>query len=209
LSIQFESVVVGPIETNCYILWDRDTLSAAIIDPGGDIELITRIVDSNALRVERILLTHGHFDHTFCAGELARLYGARVGIHGSDIWLMDEGLGIATMYYDMSKLVEVTPDDLLQDGDVIVLAGSQLKVLHTPGHSTGGLCFVTDAGVFCGDTIFAGTVGRTDFPGGSFETLISSIKSKLLTLDDSTPLYPGHDAATTVGEERRSNPYLS
>jgi len=208
LSIEFAFLVVGPIETNCYVIWDRDTRAAAVIDPGDEAERIAAIVESNGLRVERILLTHGHFDHMFCAGELARQYGARVGMHESDVWLLSDGLGVAEPYYDLSEHVPVTPDDLLKDGDVIALGESTVTVLHTPGHSAGGLCFVTDAGVFCGDTIFAGSVGRTDFPTGSFDTLIASISSKLLSLDDATPLLPGHGPATTVGAERKWNFYL-
>lgn len=206
--IEFAFLVVGPIETNCYVIWDRDTRAAAIIDPGGEVERIAAIVESNALRVERILLTHGHFDHMFCAGELARQYDARVGMHESDVWLLSDGLEVAEPYYDLSQHAPIKPDDLLQDGDVIALGESTITVLHTPGHSAGGLCFATDAGVFCGDTIFAGSVGRTDFPTGSLDTLLASISSKLLSLDDATPLLPGHGPATTVGEERKNNPYL-
>ena len=208
MSVEYASLVVGPIETNCYVIWDQATRAAAVIDPGGEAERMVAVIDANALHVVRILLTHGHFDHTFCAGDLAKKYGARIGMHESDVWLLTDGLGVAEPYYDMSGHVDVTPDDLLRDGDTIALGESTITVLHTPGHSAGGLCFVTDAGIFCGDTIFAGSIGRTDFPTGSHDTLIASITSKLLCLDDATPLLPGHGPATTVGEERRTNPYL-
>jgi glyoxylase-like metal-dependent hydrolase (beta-lactamase superfamily II) len=208
LALDFRAFTVGPIDTNCYTLWDRNTRAAAIIDPGGDCERIASLAASLDLRVEWILLTHGHFDHTFCAGELAARFGARVGSHEADAAILGQSFGIAEDFYDFSDYVQATPTDLLSDGQVILLAESELKVIHTPGHSRGGLCFVTELGVFCGDTIFAGSIGRTDFPGGSQDQLVESIKTKLLPLDDAVPLYPGHGPATTVGHERRGNPYL-
>ena len=125
-----------------------------------------------------------------------------------DVDLLDDSMGIAEAYYDMSTYVKFFPSVPLADGDEISVGGSQIAVLHTPGHSKGGVCFVTDAGVFCGDTIFAGSVGRTDFPGGSHYDLVQSIKGRLMVLDDDTPLYPGHGPATSVGKERMSNPFI-
>ena len=207
--IDFRWLSVGPLGTNCYIIWDRETRKAAIVDPGGDEDVIANEASSLDLAVEWILITHGHPDHCFCAGALASGYDARIGMHPADIERMRaEGLEIASMFYDVSTYVEFTPTDLLSDGQVITIGESEVRVLHTPGHSQGGVCFVTDAGVFCGDTIFAGSIGRTDFPGGSFEQIIDSIKTRILTLEDSTRLYPGHGPATTVGEERKSNPFV-
>lgn len=208
MSLEYRSLEVGPIETNCYIVWDTDTLAAAIIDPGYDQELIGSQVESLGLKVEWVLMTHGHFDHSFLAGAIAGKYGAKIGMQALDIMQVTESLDFGAQFYDIALFVPFTPTDLLNDGDVIALGTSTLKVLHTPGHSQGGLCFVTEIGVFCGDTIFAGSVGRTDFPGGSHDQLMSSIKTKILTLDDSTPLYPGHGPVTSVGEERRENWYL-
>ena len=208
MPLELRALTVGPLNTNCYILWDGNTRACAIIDPGGDRHRITADISSLGLRVEWILLTHGHSDHSFYAGSLASEYGARIGMHAADVDMLTQSLGIAVVFYDLSEYVPVTPTDWLTDGQVISLGVSELKVIHTPGHSQGGVCFVMDVGVFCGDTVFAGSVGRTDFPGGSFEQLIESIKSKLLVMPDSTPLYPGHGPATTVGEEKRSNPYL-
>ena len=130
-------------------------------------------------------------------------------MHEADLELFDaEGMDVASELYDIADYVEFTPSDLLKDGDVINLGNSEIKVLHTPGHSRGGLCFVTEVGIFCGDTIFLRSVGRTDFPGGSFEQLMKSIQKKILVLDDSIVLYPGHGTTTTIGAERRSNPFL-
>ncbi len=209
MSIDFRRLTVGPLDVNCYLIWDRDTRKAAIIDPGGDSDDIIRQVSSLELSVEWVLITHGHPDHCFDAGAVAREYGARVGMHQADLRpLSDVEVQLLAMVYDLSAYQQPTPTDLLSDGDTITLGESKVRVLHTPGHSQGGLCFVTDAGVFCGDTIFAGSVGRTDFPGGSYEQLIESIRTRILTMDDSTPLYPGHGPETTVGAERRANPFL-
>ena len=206
--MNYQTLILGPFETNCYIIWDAATSRAAIIDPGGDGDRIAAIVASEGLSVEWVLLTHGHLDHSYLAGEMALRYGARVGMHESDIGLLSNTLGIGEMFYDMSVHVPFTPSDLLTDGKLISLGNSQIEVLHTPGHSAGGLCFVTDVGVFCGDTVFSGSIGRTDLPGGSYEQLMVSIRSKLLVLKDSTALFPGHGPATTIGTERATNPFL-
>lgn len=205
---KFTSLVVGALETNCYVVWDDRTQKAVVIDPGGDPSLILQTVQDLGVSVERILLTHGHPDHTFHAGELAARFHARVGMHRADWECDSQILQMLALYYDVSQFVPVVVDDFLTDGDKLDLGESAIGVLHTPGHSEGGLCYVTDVGVFCGDTIFAGSIGRTDFPGGSYETLIRSIKNKLLALEDSTVLYPGHGAATSVGAERECNPFL-
>ena len=208
MPVQFETIAVGPLQSNCHIIWDADTREAAIIDPGDDREVIEPVVADNTLSVKHILLTHGHFDHCIVAGDLAREYGVGVSMHESDVEDIQGPSDIAEMFYDASNLVSFLPETLLNDGDVIQLGNSPIEVIHTPGHSPGGLCFVTDAGVFCGDTIFAGSIGRTDFPGGSHPQLIASIHAKILSMKDETPLYPGHGPATTVGRERATNPWL-
>lgn len=208
MAIDIRPLAVGPLEANCYILWDSDTLSAAVVDPGGDRELIANTVASLNLKVEYILLTHAHLDHSFCVGDLAKEWGAKVAMHESDIPLLIDDIGLGEMFYDMSSHVEFSPSILLSEGDELHLGESVISVIHTPGHSPGGLCFKTDAGIICGDTIFAGGIGRTDFPGGSYDQLMESIKTKILTLDDSIRLYPGHGPSTTVGRERATNPFL-
>ncbi len=209
MSIEWRGLQVGPLDTNCYVIWDSDTRKAAIIDPGGDADAICEFASSLDLHVERVLLTHGHPDHWFVAGVVAGRYGVPIGMCEADLTqLSGEGLQIAAMFYDVSSCTDFTPTDMLNEGDVIRLGESEVRILHTPGHSEGGVCFVTDAGVFCGDTVFAGSIGRTDLPGGSYRQLIESIKAKILTMDDSTRLYPGHGAETTVGAERRENPFL-
>lgn len=210
MAINFHTLAVGPLETNCYVIWDAQTRQAAVIDPGGDKQAISDFAASNDLHVEYVLLTHGHPDHCFVAGDLVTEYGTEVCMHESDIEQVEAGLAVAEMlFYDVSGYIPFAPSRLLNDGDVLRLGGSAIEVIHTPGHSPGGLCFVTDAGVFCGDTVFADSIGRTDFPGGSYPELVASIKLKLLSMKDETPLYPGHGPPTTVGRERASNPFLT
>lgn len=206
--IHFARLVVGPLETNCYVTWDDSTRKAAVIDPGGDLDRVLVTIDHRGLVVERVLLTHGHPDHTFHAGDLAKRFGARVAMHEADNVQQEAVLEVAKLYYDMSEYEPFKLDDILSDDEELTLGDSRITVLHTPGHSQGGVCFSTDAGVFCGDTIFARSIGRTDFPGGSYETLLQSIREKILTLDDDTPLHPGHGASTSVGAERKLNPFI-
>lgn len=208
MPVEFRTLVVGPLETNCYLVWDVESLEAAVIDPGDDISRISDLVSSLCLRVKYVLLTHGHPDHCFVAGNAARDYSAEICMHEFDIEQVEQGLVLAEMFYDVSTFVPFLASVLLNDADVLHLGQSPIEVIHTPGHSQGGLCFATDAGVFCGDTIFAGSIGRTDFPGGSYEQIISSIRTRILGMKDETPLYPGHGPATTVGRERVSNPFL-
>lgn len=208
MSVQYEQLVVGPLETNCYVIWDPATLVAAVIDPGGNPQMIKQQLRDNDLAASKILLTHGHPDHFFSAGELAADYNIDILMHQADRIYIEESMALAEMFYDMSKFVSLSPLIFINDGDELNLGDATIEVIHTPGHSPGGLCFRTDAGVFCGDTIFAGSIGRTDFPGGSHSTLISSIQTKLLPLPDDTKLFPGHGGVTTVGRERATNPFL-
>jgi len=200
---------VGPLGTNCYIVWDESTRTAVIIDPGGDAAKVRQAISYDDLTPAGILLTHGHPDHCFAAGYLAREYGTEILMHEADIDQVEQGLSLLEMIYDVSSFVELSPLKFIKDGDAIDLGESAIQVIHTPGHSPGGLCFVTDCGVFCGDTIFAGSIGRTDFPGGDYDQLITSIKTKLLTLPGATPLHPGHGPSTTVARERATNPFLT
>ncbi len=218
MSLDIQTYSVGPLETNCYLISDTRTLESALIDPGGPIRELglgtggssePPLSEGIGYIIEYVLLTHGHPDHCFYAGEAARDYRAAIAMHAADIEQIEQGLDIAAMFYDVSKFVAFSPTILLNDGDQLRLGDSTIEVMHLPGHSRGGLGFVTAEGVFCGDTIFAGSIGRTDFPGGSYEELISSIRSRILTLKDETRLYPGHGPATTVGRERKSNPFLT
>lgn len=208
MSISYRALPVGPIQTNCYIVWDTATKKAAIIDPGGDREVIIEEVNEHRLDVQWVLLTHGHFDHSYLVGDLVNHYSSRFGMSEADVPLLTDSMGIGEPMYDLSKVVSCRPTDYLNDGDMIELGESELQVMATPGHSPGGLSYATDCGIFCGDLIFMNSIGRTDFAGGSYELLMATIRNRILTLDDGVRLFPGHGPATTVGRERRGNPFL-
>ena len=208
MSVEFRALTVGPLDTNCYLIADMATGDSVIIDPGAEPARIKAVISREGRHVRKILLTHSHFDHCFYAAPIAENYHAPIAMHEDDIAGIGGSAEVAAMFYDMSEYVEFTPDEIIGDGDKFLIGESEISVLHTPGHTPGGVCFVTGVGVFCGDTIFAGSIGRTDFPGGSHPQLMFSIRTKILTLPDDTPLYPGHGEPTTVGRERRTNPFL-
>lgn len=212
-----KGTAVGPADANCYILACLRTLRGVVIDPGTDTrEEWMAIVDEalrNGLKVERILNTHGHPDHIAGNDLLRRAFGAEVAIHEYD------GLKLTDPVLNSSRLfgieLRLSPADrLLKDGDVLKVGDIELTVLHTPGHSLGGMCLLGPGFVFTGDTLFAGSVGRTDLPASSrmgtdpWDVLAASIKDRLLPLPDDTIVLPGHGPATTIGEEKARNPYL-
>lgn len=186
-----KKMAVGAYQANCYILACKETGEGLVIDPGDEVFRIVNEITHNQIHLATILLTHGHFDHTGGAVELKRITKAPVLIHPMDAG----GLG-------------VPPDGHLHDGQKIQVGKYTLSVLHTPGHSPGGVCFFTPGAVFTGDTLFAGSVGRSDFPGGDHNRLVSGIFKRILPLGDDVRVYPGHGPASTVGIERTTNPFL-
>ncbi len=178
-----------------------------VIDPGDEAERILEVVDRLGVTVKYIVNTHGHVDHIGADLELKNRTGAPLCIHRLDAALLaDPGRNLSSW---TSPLPPVAPSRLLEEGDVVEVGSLRFEVLHTPGHTPGGICLSGAGVVFSGDTIFAGSVGRSDFPGGSHATLIRSIKDKLLVLPDETVVYPGHGPTTTIGEERCSNPFIT
>lgn len=202
-----KSLAVGPIQANCYILGCERTKSAAVIDPGGDEDRILMKLAEDNLALKYIINTHGHFDHIGGNAGLKNASGAEFLIHSADEPFLAE-LKTTAASFGLSAEDSPPPDRTLAEEDIISFGDISLKVLHTPGHSPGGISLLTDKMVFVGDTLFAGSIGRTDLPGGDFETLISSIKNKLLVLDEDTKVYTGHGPATTIGYEKRVNPFL-
>lgn len=204
-------VPVTPFQQNCSIFWNDDDKKATVIDPGGDVERIREILDQAGLTVEAILLTHGHIDHAGGADELRELTGAKItGPHEADRMLL-ENLEKQGDLYGMEGVRNVAPDRWLEEGDTIAIAGQDFEVFHAPGHSPGSVIFVSKPLGFAivGDVLFAGSIGRTDLPGGSHETLLSSIRDKLLPLDDSMAFLCGHGPGSKIGDERKSNPFLA
>ena len=203
-----QSLVVGPIMANCFIIGCEKTRKAAVIDPGDDSSRILMKLAEHKLTVEYIINTHGHFDHVGANRKLKEATGAKLIIHALDQSML-KVLSETSAAFGLSVENSPPPDQTVQDGDIIQFGEIILTVLHTPGHTPGGISLHTDGVVFVGDTLFAGSIGRTDFPGGDFNTLISSIRNKLYSLGDQVIVYTGHGPETTIGREKRSNPFAS
>lgn len=209
--IEIKSLVLGPVSTNCYIVWNKTTKEAVIIDPADNADRIREVLVQQQLSLTAILLTHGHFDHIFAVNDLVRMFKVPVYCEESEQeMLMDADLNLSSMMGGRGDYTTV-PTNLLKDEEEISLIGCKIKVLHTPGHTKGGACyyFVGEGVIFVGDTIFLESVGRTDFPTGNLASLIQSIQKKLYVLDDEIKLYTGHGPATTIGYEKENNPYTS
>lgn len=204
------TIPVGALEVNCYIVWDAGTLEGVIIDPGADASEIEAAVREKGVKVRCVINTHGHFDHVGADGEIKAAYGAPIAIHPNDASLMADAHEHG-IFFGVTTPKQPEPDILLEDGQVIEFGPLRLKVIHTPGHTRGGVCLYMEDGkvLFTGDTLFAGSIGRTDFEGGSMEDLMSSIADKLLPLGDEVRVLPGHGPESTICEEREVNPFLS
>ncbi|MGE5396505.1 MAG: MBL fold metallo-hydrolase [Chitinophagales bacterium] len=203
-----KGIEVGGIGTNCYIIGCEETMEAAIIDPGGSAAGIMRIVDQENLTIKYIINTHGHVDHIGGNAKIKEKTGAEILIHGDDARMLTSS---AANFSLMMGNIITSPaaDRLLKEGDIIKIGNTvELEVIHTPGHSPGGICLKTGNIIFVGDTLFNGSVGRTDFPGGSMKVLINNINEKLMCYEDDVVCYPGHGPATTIGYERKYNPFL-
>lgn len=205
----FETLVVGQLGVNCFILADRETKEGVVVDPGADSEEILAVVKANGIKVRYILNTHGHFDHVGGNRRLVEATGATLMIHQGDEPFLSRASRSATMY-GLKAEDSPAPGAYLTDGQVITFGSTELRVIHTPGHSPGGSCFYLpgEGRLISGDTLFAESIGRTDLTGGSQEQLVGSIRTKLLPLPEETKVYPGHGPATTIGHEKRHNPYL-
>lgn len=204
-----KSMALGPIMANCYVLGCENTREAAVIDPGEEAARILDALKEDGLTLKLILNTHGHFDHVGANRELKQAVPeAQLMIHGDDAPMLAQLANSARMF-GMQAENSPDPDRLLQDTDAITFGDVKLDVVHVPGHSPGGVAFVCDAGIFVGDTLFAGSIGRTDLPGGNFDTLIASIQNKLFQYNDDTSVYPGHMGPTTIGQEKRFNPFCA
>jgi len=202
-----KTLMVGELGANCYILGCEETKLGAVIDPGGDGDRILRTIEEMGLKIQYIIDTHGHIDHIAANSKVKEGTGAELLIHSQDApMLADPTLNLSS-FLGMSIPV-LKPDQTLKEDDIITIGKIELKVIHTPGHTLGGICLKTEEEIFTGDTLFAGSVGRTDFPGGNGQTLINSIREKILCYPNHLVVYPGHGPSSSIGEERSSNPFL-
>lgn len=199
--MKIKRIPAGVYAANCFILMDEDTKETAVIDPGGDSEDLIKAVNEMGAKVKYILLTHGHTDHTGAAVQLQEEYNVPIYINEKDYRMMENGEYI---YGDVIGKV----DKFLNEGDTLKIGSIEIKCIHTPGHTPGGICFMVEDVVFTGDTLFAGSIGRTDLAGGDFDTIISNIKNKLMILPDNITVLPGHGPQSSIGRERVHNPFL-
>ncbi len=204
----FDHHVVGPLGCNCFVVGDPLTKRALVIDPGGDVGKITQSLTDRDLTVTAIVATHAHFDHLVAADALRAVTGAPFYMHDADKPLLDWYEESGRMFLGLELGPPPAVDTSAAEGDVLVAGDLQLRVIHTPGHSPGSISLVAPEAVFSGDTLFAGSIGRSDLPGGDSDTLLGVIRSRLLKFDDEVAVHPGHGPSTTIGEERRSNPFV-
>ena len=204
-----EILPVGALQCNCSILGDETSHEAIVVDPGDDIPRIIAILQRHHLTVKQILITHAHIDHIAGAARLKKLTGAPILYNSRDLPLV-KMMDVQASWLGMTTPEVSAPDDAVEEGRVIAITGLSGNILATPGHTEGSICLHLPAQkmLIAGDTLFAGSVGRTDLPGGDTRALIHSIQDKLLTLPDETVVVPGHGPSTTIGEERESNPFL-
>lgn len=203
-------ISVTPFQQNCSLVFNEDIKRGAIVDPGGDMPTILKAIEQSDVTIEKILLTHGHIDHAGGAAELRDALGVKIeGPHKDDLFLLKD-LPTSGAKFGMTDSRSVEPDRWLNDGDEVEVAGLKFSVLHAPGHSPGSVVFFNDANRFAlmGDVLFQGSVGRTDFPYGSHDTLMKSIKEKVLPLGDDVAFLPGHGRASQIGIERKTNPFV-
>lgn len=198
--------VVGPIDVNCYVISDDNGIGA-VIDPGGNPERILGYIRKEKLDIKFVLNTHGHGDHIGANDAIRDATGAELCIHAFDAPMLADARKNLSAFMGYQALARPA-ENLLHGGESITFGDITLKVVHTPGHSPGGVCFIRDGVVFSGDSLFAESIGRTDFPGGSQLELVGSVKKELMVLSDETIVYPGHGPKTTIGWEKIYNPYL-
>jgi hydroxyacylglutathione hydrolase len=204
-----ETFQVGPLQCNCTIMGDEETHEAIVIDPGDEVSRIHRRLTALGLKLKQILVTHAHIDHVGGALKLKSLTGAPIFLNENDLTLLNMMAAQAT-WLGLQTPDTAPPDEPLIEGQHVGLENYPARVLHTPGHTQGSVClhFAPLKMVIAGDTLFAGSIGRTDLPGGNFDQIIDSIQTRLLTLPDETRVIPGHGPATTIGTERRTNPFV-
>ncbi|SDW06929.1 Glyoxylase, beta-lactamase superfamily II [Marininema mesophilum] len=208
--IQVESFTLGYVMTNCYLLYRKQGGEGIVIDPGTEPDALLKRIAELQLSVKEILLTHAHFDHIGGVEAVREATGASVTIHQAETeWLTDSRLNGSGMFPGIPEISCQPADKVLHGGETISVLGEKVKVAHTPGHSPGSLSFIFPQMVFSGDVLFAGSIGRTDLPGGDHQTLMRSIHDTIMELPEETIVYSGHGPVTTIGREQESNPFVT
>jgi glyoxylase-like metal-dependent hydrolase (beta-lactamase superfamily II) len=201
-------VVVGLFQENCYVIGSRRTREAVVVDPGDEPEEILALARDLGVRITRIVCSHAHLDHVMAVGPVQEATGAPFLLHPDDLGIAAKVPQQAARFLGRDVAPPPTPDALLRDGDDVEVAGIQLRVLHTPGHTQGSVSLYTAGMLFSGDTLFQGSVGRTDLEGGNTRQLMATLTERLLALPDETVVLPGHMRETTIGRERQTNPFI-
>ncbi len=205
--MRYERIVVGALETNCYLVYCEETRGCAVVDPGADPEKIVHVIEKKNLTPSVLINTHGHVDHVGANKDIKVKYEIPLCIHSSDSQMLDN-IVATTMGFFLGAKKSPKPDRFIADGDTIQVGKQDLKVIHTPGHSLGSVSLVGDGFLLTGDLLFCGGVGRTDLPGGSWSVLEESICNKIYSFPDATEVLPGHGPTTTIGQEKLSNPFV-
>lgn len=205
--MEIDSVIVGPLETNCYLVCCPESLECAVVDPGAEAPKIFQLIATKGLTPVLLLNTHGHIDHIGANKDIKERFNIPLCIHPYDKSMLENAQKSELSFFLDAK-DSPPPDKFLEDEEIIKIGKSSLRVIHTPGHSPGSVSFLGDGFILSGDTLFYGGVGRTDLPGGSWPELVKSIKNKILTLPDETAVLPGHGPMTTVAQEKSLNPFI-
>jgi len=198
---------VGPLQVNCFVVACQRTREAMVIDPGDDGPRILQLAESNGYQVKKIVNTHGHFDHIGANQPVKEATGAVLMMHEADLPLLQNARNHAQAY-GLTVSPSPDPDKFLNEGDVFSVGEQSFSIFHVPGHSPGSICLLSDGHLFVGDVLFAGSVGRTDLPGGDFDALIEGVREKLFRLPAETIVHPGHGPDTTIGREKQTNPFV-
>ena len=198
---------VGPLQVNCYVVACETTKEAMVIDPGEEGARILHLAEREGFKVSKVVNTHGHFDHIGANQQIVEATGAELMIHKDDLPVLQNARNHAEVY-GLSVAPSPEPDTLLAQGDNFQLGNLDFSVFHVPGHSPGGICLFGEGHLFVGDVLFSGSIGRTDLPGGDFDSLVEGVRDKLFSLPDETIVHPGHGPDTTIGRERQMNPFV-
>ncbi len=198
---------VGPLQVNCFVVACQKTREAMVIDPGGEGPQILHLAESNGYQVKQIVNTHGHFDHIGANQQVKDATGAVLMMHEADLLLLQNARNHAQAY-GLTVSPSPDPDKFLNEGDVFSVGEQSFSVFHVPGHSPGSICLLSDGHLFVGDVLFAGSIGRTDLPGGDFDALVEGVREKLFRLPAETIVHPGHGPDTTIGREKQMNPFV-